>query len=281
MKVFLGAATNHAIREAGPFLDSVAKNCSHAEVWLLIYPKDQRRPELADLLGRFKNLRVRTVFRLGRRIRPWILRVDRVTEGTLRRAGGWRRLLRGCLHITQERFLAARDFLLEKERRNCPLAICDIRDVLVQADPWKEPLQKVVTGEEGERMGRCPTNRGWYQELYGPAALEEIANQPILCSGVTLGKSAPMREYLEAMSAEIWNRLLPIGERGYFDQAIHNHILRGGTLPFELSPIAGGRISTVGYPKSCRVSWAPDQKTVLVDGAAPTIVHQYDRVLPR
>lgn len=192
---------------------------------------------------------------------------------------GWQKILRGCLHITLERFLHALEFLQDRRGFVQALGVCDIRDVLVQGDPFESLPEKVVTGEEGELMERCQTNAGWYRELFGPKALEKVAACRILCSGATLGRAAPMAWYLQAMAKETGARINQIGERGYFDQAIHNRVLRSGEIDFEASPVSGGRISTLGYPRGAHVTWGPDKGTVLVDGIKPALVHQYDRVL--
>jgi hypothetical protein len=183
------------------------------------------------------------------------------------------------LHITLERFPQAFEFLQQRKESIRALGICDIRDVLVQENPFMGLGKAVVTGEEGEVMERCRTNADWYQQLYGREALAKVAASRILCSGVVLGQSVPMAAYLKAMAVEIGAKLTQIGERGYFDQAIHNRVLRSGEVNFEASPVSGGRISTLGYPGGSHVAWEVGRRSVLVDGVRPPVVHQYDRVL--
>jgi hypothetical protein len=279
LKAIFVAASNHAIEEVEPLLESVTRHVPDARIVLLVYPKDLRRKKVTLILKRYSAVDLYLAPRIGRRLQPiahLLLRLTPFPSLGLRKVMRW---LRGSLHITLERFVSLKEFLAGPGSKATELMIADGRDVLVQENPFMGLGESVVTGEEGVSMGLCATNSGWFKELYGEAELRKISSQPVLCSGVTLGKRNPLFAYLAAMEREIWDRARTIRGRGYFDQAIHNRVLRSGEVDFEASPVSGGRISTLGYPGGSHVAWEVGRRSVLVDGVRPPVVHQYDRVL--
>lgn len=282
MNTIFVAASNHAIEEVEPLLESAFRNVPNLRMVLLIYPKDLRRNKNAQIKNRFPKTEFYLAPRIGRRLRPVAQLALRVCSShALKYEGGLGRWLRGSMHITLERFFSAREFLARDGQGVSNLMIADGRDVLIQSDPFDGCGETIVTGEEGVTMGTCLTNSGWYRDLYGAKEMGKVRKQLVLCSGVTLGSARRMAAYLEAMEREIWARASRIRGRGYFDQAIHNWVLRSGEVDFEASPVSGGLIATLGYPGSSRVAWGPDRKSVLVDETIPPVVHQYDRILKR
>jgi hypothetical protein len=108
------------------------------------------------------------------------------------------------------------------------VGLVDARDVVFQGDPW-EPLwreakadldivkstaggkssrvrlgpdgmpQILVSSQESRTMsiGRCPYNSKWLVECYGPAALDVLANWPIICSGLIFGTIHAVESYMK------------------------------------------------------------------------------------
>jgi len=194
-----------------------------------------------------------------------------------RTAASFRRLVRGCLHITVERFFSALDFLEAKMRPGDRLMVSDGRDVILQEDPFPRIGLDVVTGQEEKEMRACSTNSGWLADLYGKQVAEGLAARPILCSGVSLGGREAMRGYLAAMVEEIWRCFPRIGIRGYFDQAVHNRIIHGNRHPVRATLSAEGLIATLGLMDSSLLFWDEKRGKLAVDGKSPAVVHQYDR----
>jgi len=248
---------------------------------LLVYSKDRSRPELQKLRGEFPGLQVWIAPKMSRRLqRPVLWLAARL--GWQRRlygrtAASFRRLVRGCLHITVERFFSALDFLEAKMRPGDRLMVSDGRDVILQEDPFPRIGLDVVTGQEEKEMRACSTNSGWLADLYGKQVAEGLAARPILCSGVSLGGREAMRGYLAAMVEEIWRCFPRIGIRGYFDQAVHNRIIHGNRHPVRATLSAEGLIATLGLMDSSLLFWDEKRGKLAVDGKSPAVVHQYDR----
>jgi hypothetical protein len=278
--IFL-AASAHAIREVGPLIRSAHRNAPSVRGVLLIYPKDRSRPELLRLRKGFPLLSVWVAPKITRRLQKPLLwlaaRLGLQRRSYVRTAAPFRRLVRGCLHITLERFFSALDFLETNLGPEDSLMVSDGRDVVLQSDPFERIGQDLVTGQEEKQMRDCPTNFGWLTDLYEKGVAEELAARPILCSGVSLGRREAVRGYLVAMAEEIWRCFPCIGPRGYFDQAVHNRIIHGGRYPARTTLSDQGHIATLGLMNPDRVSWDAARNRLEVCRKVPAIVHQYDR----
>lgn len=277
--IFLPASA-HAIREVGPLCRSALRNAPSARPVLLLYAKDRRRPELARLARECAGLAWWIAPRLSRRLHGPVLRLA-ARVGLARRPYArvprvLRRIVRGCLHITLERFFSALDFLEARMGEEDSLMVSDGRDVILQHDPFALLRNGLVTGQEEKIVRDCPTNAGWLGELYGTGA-EAVLPRPILCSGVSLGPRNAMRGYLTAMAEEIWRCFPRIGPRGYFDQAVHNHVIHAQGLAVRASPSREGVIATLGLMDPSVFSWDPGSSRLSVSGKVPAVVHQYDR----
>jgi len=107
--------------------------------------------------------------------------------------------------------------------------IADVRDVVFQSHPFAGMADdKRHYFLECNRVEICnqAMNWRWVTVLYGAKA-NVIARRPISCSGITLGPTDAMLQYLGAMAAEIhkvhWRIYRQIGH-GY-DQGIHNMLI--------------------------------------------------------
>ncbi|WP_461208356.1 hypothetical protein [Desulfocurvus sp. DL9XJH121] len=185
---------------------------------------------------------------------------------------------RAHLPYNAYRYFLYLDFL----RREPPctrILLTDVRDVVFQGDPfayaWSEAVNATL---EDRRMtvGACPHNARWIAEHLGPAALAEVADRPISCSGTVLAGHRAMLDYLQRLTA-----LLTPFDPGReamagYDQGVHNHLLHTGRLAGARVTDNAGPILTLGYRRG-----EPDvdgQGRVLNDaGAVPLLVHQYDR----
>lgn len=125
------------------------------------------------------------------------------------------------------RYFLYRDWLASCGRTYDRILISDVRDVVFQLDPfafnWPDGVNCTLE-DRGATVGSCPFNAHWVREHLGEAALAEIADKPISCSGTTVADHASMLSYLDLMI----DRLVPptTGERmAGFDQGIHNHLI--------------------------------------------------------
>ena len=166
------------------------------------------------------------------------------------------------------------DYLTDHAPNATHIAICDLRDVVFQGDPFVglEGLE-VYLEDDTSRFTADGFNGRWIRDLYGDAELERIASEPVSCSGVTIGKRAPMIRYLKLMAEEIAQQRFPLGPH---DQAVHNHLLASGLLDFATTiPNGQGRVATLGLQPDIEVDSSGLVRNS--DGTVPAVVHQHDR----
>ncbi|KAJ3342626.1 hypothetical protein HDU93_001605 [Gonapodya sp. JEL0774] len=119
----------------------------------------------------------------------------------------------------------------------------DVRDTIVQRDPWHQPVlewvrerrerfnqQYVVFAPEWQvEIATEPTggNRAWIHDCFGPEALEEIGSRPVSCSGVTMGSFRGMVQYWQEMWAMLKDGGIAAKCQGKIaaDQGLHNYLL--------------------------------------------------------
>jgi len=109
--------------------------------------------------------------------------------------------------------------------------LSDSRDVFFQRDISKYPFDPRIDlffAEEEKLIKDCGINSGWILDLFGSAALEELKQKVVLCSGTTVGRTHAITRYLSVMNDyvtkvedEFHQRF---GNLGGIDQGIHNYI---------------------------------------------------------
>ena len=153
--------------------------------------------------------------------------------------------------------------------------VTDVRDVLFQDDPFREPVAglELFAEEPPATIGRQAANRQWILDLYGRDILAQIADKPLSCSGTVIGDRASVLHYLAEMRQESFWRRQPLTAH---DQGIHNYLLWTARLePARLVPNREGRVLTMAMMHDID----RDERGYVVnrDGSLPAVVHQYDR----
>lgn len=234
--------------------------------------------ELSIAVGKRRNLRPEHVHlfslarsRFCRGLSKW--KPSALTSRTLLRAMG------SLYGIWSARYLLYLDYLLNLStpRRPDLVILTDVRDVIFQRDP--SLLANTHAGlvvsleDQSTTLGSCQENSEWLLRTYGRAVLRSLRDQPISCAGVTFGSYAGVLDYLRAMVDQLLT--IPRDFHGA-DQAVHNFLLRSGSLsPFQEYANGQGPVLTLGTSSVYELS---DHGDVLnADGSLPTIVHQYDR----
>jgi len=187
--------------------------------------------------------------------------------------------LAAVFHVSLARYFYARQYL-----RSCAegvkfVMLCDGRDVLLQADPFKElRAGELWTGAEDRAIGDCGINSRWIREVYGETVLCDMARETIFCSGVNIGSRERIATYLDAMCAEMAELLPKIAFSGAYDQPIHNRLVRQGAVG-EVSFSANGDslIATLEHSDMSAFCVTEDGLLLTRDGERVRIVHQYDR----
>lgn len=183
-------------------------------------------------------------------------------------------------HFLIRRFFWARERLTHSRwRDHGPVMLCDVRDVVVQGDPFAGIGEGLITGEEFGLFDHCAINRRWIRRAYGRDAEQELCGHPALCAGVVIGSRQQTLLYLDLFCREALELMQRHGTSclANLDQAIHNRILRrSSALQLQLSAV-NGPIATVGCVPAEEIQVPEGPGPVQVMGRVPAVIHQYDR----
>jgi hypothetical protein len=130
---------------------------------------------------------------------------------------------------------------------------------------------------EPVKIRECPFNGNWIRHYYGDVVYEQIADNPVLCSGTTLGSYSRVVEYLKIMCAEMKEKLSQnfaylVGA----DQGIHFYKFYSGGIPGAVVREHGkSEVQTLHYEK--RFLFSKECFLLNHDGSVVPVVHQYDR----
>jgi len=167
--------------------------------------------------------------------------------------------------ISWGRYALFRDYFKRKDCATCwrgPILLTDFRDVIFQKNPFgsfSEDMKNALqVFEESPRVRTThwlvswPVEACYTDEKTGKKTVQ-LGDQPMLCSGTTLGPKNLVLQYLEKMvkTFEAWSskkkcRFSTIGD----DQAVHDYLYYTGQLkelPAKAVPHRTGVVHTVGY----------------------------------
>jgi hypothetical protein len=177
---------------------------------------------------------------------------------------------------------------------------CDVRDSFFQAHPFRShyitATHDLYLIAEDTRKPHGSTCRHWFcwrsiKNCYGPQRFKKMAtylDEPVLCSGTTLGTRAGMLRYLMSIT----DRFLAMSTMGdkcippnAVDQPVHALMYYQGVfgpssiaLPYGESPVL-----TIGFPCTKPDKLLTRDKDGLFlnnDGTVAPMVHQWDRCQP-
>lgn len=178
------------------------------------------------------------------------------------------------------------------------VVLADVRDSYFQSNPFTAIFPAISEGKvntipsslyvfsEDSALSTCGWNSGWIRDCFGNDTLNTIGSQSIICSGVTMGTTDVVYQYLSIMNSVISGRSDMLGkhgitskfpscERNGVDQGLHNVIIHYDLLSnVKVShQTSGGLVAHLQAYKSIVA-----QDTVLnTNGHRVAIVHQYDR----
>mmetsp|Transcript_1744 Transcript_1744/g.3821 ORF Transcript_1744/g.3821 Transcript_1744/m.3821 type:complete len:706 (+) Transcript_1744:99-2216(+) len=196
-----------------------------------------------------------------------------------------------------------------KYKKESWIMLIDARDVWFQLDPFEGLSSSgVVTNDEtgdlmgelrlfGEnadavRIGTSNYNRNWLIQAYGRSNVSQYFEEPVICSGSTMGHQVAIETYLRAMVAEF--DATSCKSKGC-DQGFHNYLYYSGKLGKEGSGNHVEGISKVivqeqgkgiinnlaALREKTLQEWGlydPSKELVLNwDGSTSAVAHQYDR----
>ena len=196
------------------------------------------------------------------------------------------------------------------------IMVADFRDVFFQGNPfayrryeWAHPVSQLTVFQEAypnKVIYRCPFNGGWIGGCYGEEGLKRIGNNPVSCSGVTLGLRDAVIAYSHLMTQQLDPRVrygrettqtnkqcISLG----MDQGFHNWLVYSGQLDkymdVKIFSQGEGPVNTVGaFFPGPRALLKFDLKTWNIlkgegknkafhnwNGDRSPVVHQADRFL--
>ena len=183
------------------------------------------------------------------------------------------------VHTYSSRFVQYFDFLKNRSAQYDKVMLTDVRDVFFQGDPFAQVPgdQLWMFEEEGPlTLGSDPRSRRWVAATFGRRVLRQIAENRIICAGITIGGYANVCGYLETIEPELLARspvYIP-------DQGIHNAVARTGMLG-HLNPVivknGDGPVLTVGLMKESQFQWDASGRLVNAAGIPYAVIHQFDR----
>jgi hypothetical protein len=183
-------------------------------------------------------------------------------------------------HFLIRRFFWAKECLeQERWRDHTAVMLCDVRDVVVQGDPFADVGKTLISGEEFGLLDACAMNRQWIRDAYDHAQEQLLLGKPALCAGVVIGSRDQMQIYLDLFCHDAMEMMRRHGTscEPNLDQAIHNKILRSPSdLQLAISAV-NGIIATVGCVPAEAIEVPGNAGPVKVNGQIPIVIHQYDR----
>jgi hypothetical protein len=286
MNCIITLATGYRYEQIQGFFVSARRAGLTATIYLIRSPKDADIREAA--IKDYPNTTIVKPFQM--RFAPFTLRssplsraasygLAQVMRPILRKAPKLfeptAELMACALHPIVSRFVFARD-ILKANPQISKVMLTDVRDVILQRDPFEDVHDKLHTGLEDKPMNKEPNNIRWVFALtHDFATLQRLLEKTIICAGVSLGPASVVRQYLDEFTRQCvasWHRLPN-------DQGLHNFVLSGGhtTIPVALEPLGSSLLMTV--TNEWEKYWTLDEQMGVLahDGRRVAIVHQFDR----
>jgi hypothetical protein len=294
--VVIAMADGYGSRDVEPFLRSLRRSGYDGDVVVLTTVlggdlsrlASELRVELVSLdslvrtsrrLRRFARSAVFHLQQRGVHVLPVLAAMARAADSaSRRRLRAQARLVAHAYPVALSRYAYYAAYLASYQRPLRTVVLSDVRDVVFQSDP-REGLQSglhVFTEDPSVRLGNCAYNRRWLANGYGEATARAMADEVIICSGVTVGDGDAVRRYLDDMLDGFMQlRQVDTGT----DQATHNVLVRSGRLAVASHDNDEGPVLTMGHVPDDALLWDRDQRLVNAQGRPYSIVHQYDRHL--
>jgi hypothetical protein len=183
-------------------------------------------------------------------------------------------------NISSLRYLLYYRFLKQRPDAYRFIFLTDLRDVSFQQSPFLRAQAgglRFFVEEPPLTIGACPNNSRWIREYFGEDVLRELADQPIICSGTTLGDYPSIITYLEQfiLTLRQSRSLMRVG----VDQGIHNYLANTTLKPLvTLCLNREAEVLTMGLMPRDEV-FARNAAGQLMDraGTPYAVLHQFDR----
>lgn len=183
--------------------------------------------------------------------------------------------------VHARRYLIYLKHLREHGAKYDQVMMADTRDVVFQTHPFEgldEPNCHFFL-EAPRTIGECETNWRWVSHTVSKADAETLSSKQISCSGITIGGTKAIIDYLERLSKLVSAMPFRIyREIGHgYDQALHNYLVH---LAPDLNGIVienNRHIATMAIEPRSRYQIDASAVIRTDTGHLPAICHQYDR----
>jgi hypothetical protein len=131
-------------------------------------------------------------------------------------------------HPSTLRWKLIYNYFSEENRRNrySRVIMIDVRDSYFQGDPFSMifPAENaaisssyffVFQGVQSVKIADCGWNGGWVRDCFGAAALSEVGQHEIICSGISMGTMNVVYEYLKLMNDIISGKSEEATQKGF------------------------------------------------------------------
>jgi hypothetical protein len=250
----MGMATGYGVQEYRYFVGSLRKSGYQGHIMLGVDP--DMRPGVEDYLTKMNvtMLRIKKI--------PCVTQILKDVD----EANSHAKEVSTCIDpypdvkIRWGRFPFLRDALINCASCTGPVLITDVRDTIVQRDPFGDGAPPVTGLQVFQEFRHMKTDNwlvSWPVEKC-KGKIEAIQNQPMLCSGTTIATREMAIGYLNAMYEEmkVWMKdpnCCCNGINGD-DQSIHNYLFYSGGFNHlhvqSFPPRTGAIVNTVGNQAS-------------------------------
>jgi hypothetical protein len=203
--------------------------------------------------------------------------LPRVVLSSRRRPLFDRQLAPAYMHPRCARYIFQQSFLQECGGGYNHVMLTDVRDVLFQANPFAFEIPdglSVFLEDRSWNIGSCEHNSRAMLQAFGRGILSELSGKPIVTTGVTIGTTAAIREYLTRVTAILCEKR----DRKPIDRAVQNFLVHKEP-PAKLHQFenSSGPVLTLGGLDPARVQFNDRGQVVAADGRVVNILHQFDR----
>ena len=212
----------------------------------------------------------------NRRVAAWIFRLMQ-SVGINKILNKQSSYVQKYWHCQTSRYFHYHQYLLDSYQLYERIMISDVTDVYFQDNPFnycKENAIYCFEEDDGNKIQDDYFNHMWINQYLGRKKARLLENEKILCSGIVIGDSRSMIQYLARM---ILLLSTSSGHRG-IDQGVHNYLIRVcKELPVVVCKNENGPVYTMGLVPSSRFVYAENGCLLNKNGKPYSILHQYNR----
>ncbi|MHA1381581.1 MAG: hypothetical protein ACTSRG_24705 [Candidatus Helarchaeota archaeon] len=181
------------------------------------------------------------------------------------------------ISIECSRYIMYFIYLSKNLKKYSMVMLTDVRDVVFQRNPFDFSNNNgICCFLEGKRtwINKCAVNSNWIKFAFGKKGLDKIGDNIISCSGVTIGETSKIMDYLKKMITYFTQIRLKHG----IDQAVHNYLIYTNQLEdLELFENEKGPVYTIGHKAKEKIKLNENGLIINENGNVVNIIHQYDR----